>query len=101
MHKLSILLKSTATKLNLPIQYSRLKTCPFGSKPYSVKGKNEGSVTYGSTIFPLTWYITNKSGTELLLSGATAEKTRYNFIYPLKFQQRGPSHESRTICWNL
>ena len=72
--QVNILPKSIATKLNLPIQHSHLKICQFGSKPYSVKGKYIGSVTYGTTILPSTWYIIDKKGTEPLLSGITAEK---------------------------
>lgn len=72
--QVNILPKSIATQLNLPIQHSRLKICPFRSKPYSVTGKYEGSVTYGTVIISSTWYIINKKGTEPLLSGSTAEK---------------------------
>lgn len=64
--QVSILTKSVATKFNLAIQHS-IKICPFGSKPYSVKGKYKGSVTYGITVLPSTWYVIDKSGTELCL----------------------------------
>ena len=49
-----------------------MKICPYGSKPLSVRGKYEGTVSFGDSIIPSVWYVIKKKAIELL-SGSTAE----------------------------
>ena len=70
--QVSILPYHTAKQLNLPIQRSRMKICPYGSRPFLVRGKYEGTVSFGDSIMPSVWYIIKKKSIEPLLSGSTA-----------------------------
>ena len=70
---INVMPMSEAKRLNLPIQHSRMKIYPYGGKPYRVKGKYEGTTSFGDTIIPTTWYIVGKK-VEPLLSGESAER---------------------------
>ena len=72
--QVNILPHHIVKQLNLPIQRSRIKICPYGSRPFSVRGKYEGTVSFGDSIIPSVWYIIKKKAIEPLLSGSTAEQ---------------------------
>ena len=71
--EINVLPKRVAKKLNLPLEKTRMKLCPYGAAPFRAKEKYVGSVTFGETVVTATWYVISKNNIEPLLSGATAE----------------------------
>ena len=51
-----------------------MKICLYGSRPFSVRDKYEGTVSFGDSVIPSLWYIIRKKAIEPLLSGSTAEQ---------------------------
>ena len=70
--QVNILPHHVAKQLNLPIQRSCMKICPYGSRPFSVRGKYQATVSFGDSIISSVWYIIKKKSIEPLLSGSTA-----------------------------
>ena len=55
--QVNILPHRIVKQLNLPIQRSRMKICPHRSRPFSLRGKYEGAVSFGDSIIQSVWYI--------------------------------------------
>ena len=72
--EINVLPNHTAKLINLPIEHSARKICPYGANPIRVIGKYEGFVSFGAAIVRSKWYIVDKQNIEPLLNGFTAEK---------------------------
>ena len=46
---MNVLPKTIADKLKLPLEGSRMKSCPCGEKLFRVAGKSEGNIVFGDS----------------------------------------------------
>ena len=71
--EINIMSYDTAKRLKLPLQKTRMRIRPYGSRSKACKGCYTGTIMYGCAVTNATVYIIDKP-VETLLSGSTCEQ---------------------------
>ena len=69
----SVMSLKTAKQLQLPLNRTKMKICPYRGKPTKCKGYYVGPVMYGDAVTNLRLYVIDKN-VETLLSGQASEE---------------------------